>query len=130
MRAEGELMDAMQQMNVRVGSEVKKRGDAALRRRRLTPSEGIRAFYSVLARGDEMTERLLDLVFSRNPSPAGSDSARHERSIEIERFLSALSRKREEINCGPDASVWDAQPNDREAYLCALEARYEERGLL
>lgn len=52
------------QANFRIGVDMKRRGDEVLASRNLTPSQGVRLFYDCLARGDEGSEMLLDLIAS------------------------------------------------------------------
>ena len=61
-------METVQQMNVRIGSDLKRRGDKVLARWGLSPSEGVRGFYDLITRGDKRSEEALAAVSGKAPS--------------------------------------------------------------
>ena len=120
-------METVQQMNVRIGSDLKRRGDKVLARWGLSPSEGVRGFYDLITRGDKRSEEALAAVSGKAPSTeearATEQLRRHE---EVARFQASMQTALKAIGVKEGAVP---VASDKELLEEALVERMEEKGL-
>lgn len=79
--AEQEAPAATMQMNTRIDRELKRRGDAALRRAGFTPTEGVRALYELAVRYEQEPDELLAAL--RPQTDAERDARADERARRV-----------------------------------------------
>ena len=120
---------AMTQMNTRIDSQVKERGDAVLAQAGYSPSRAIRAVWSFAASHAHDPEAVKDFL---QQAEGGADGSRTEA---VEAKLQALDRglrlhEQLERTIGARNKVEHDLPDDRHLRGEALFSRWEERGLL
>ncbi|WP_172137103.1 hypothetical protein [Adlercreutzia sp. ZJ473] len=115
-----------QQMNVRIGVQRKRDGDARLASLGFTPSKAVQGFYDFLSR-----EGVRDADVRAVIEPTPRDGGREERLRKLDDLHAVQQRV---IAFYAERGITrDPLPNllsDRELYEEALVERYEERGLL
>lgn len=119
-------MEATQQMNVRIGVQQKRDGDARLASLGFTPSRAVQGFYDFLNR-----EGVRDADVRAVIAPESPGGARDERLRKLESLHAAQQRVSAFYAArGIAGDLPSDMPSDRELYEQALVERYEERGLL
>lgn len=114
------------QMNVRLDSELKRRGDEALERRGISPSAIMRSVWSVLAEGGEQSRELFQLL-DGGSSPASSRDAKiaaAQQGWSLYRTAMAAAGYHEA------ALTRGVVPSDDELLEEALFEKMSERGLV
>lgn len=124
-------MEASQQMNVRIPTQLKQSGDAVLARFGSTPSEGVRRFYEYLVRNQQDAKKISAVMETTEKA----DAAERERARRLEAARSlpkTIAARCASLGIRPSDGPTSAEraARDEEAYLDALVERYEERGLL
>ncbi|WP_165047938.1 MULTISPECIES: hypothetical protein [unclassified Adlercreutzia] len=119
-------MEATQQMNVRIGVQRKRDGDARLASLGFTPSKAVQGFYDFLSR-----EGVRDADVRTVIEPTPRDGGREERLRKLDDFH-AMQRQVTAFYAerGITRDPLPSMLGDRELYEEALVDRYEERGLL
>lgn len=76
-------MQATQQMNIRIPSELKREGDEALKRLGFTPSQAIRGLYEFIAKTPRDEKEILRVI---DPSAADDSRKQAERRKKLEQI--------------------------------------------
>lgn len=111
------------QANFRIGVDVKRRGDEALASRNLTPSQGVRLFYDCVARGDEGTEMLLDLITS-GEEPSEKERERIRKKEALREFDDWAREKHREMGLSLEV---EGASSDAPTFDELEQAAYRER---
>lgn len=100
--------ERLRQVNIRIDEQVKAQGDAVLRRRGLTPSQGIRSFYACISADDERSRSVLALITNDVDNRA---SSRSEKLEDLKRFQAWSIEKFAEIGL-PISAAETQLPDD------------------
>ena len=116
------------QMNFRIDSELKRRGDERFARFGCTPSNAMRRLYEAAARYDDESEQLLQSLIGPEERPTHNDG--EKRAQAVLDFLSSLQAQREAA--GIPLKNPSSAPTDEDLKDLLYEAKAErlaERGL-
>ena len=118
-------VDSVRQVNFRIGKRAKQRGDAALRKRNLTPSQGIRLFYDCIGREDESAQEVLDLI-AANVDETEQKRRERERKLASMRDFQAWTKQQYARMGLTTASPSPSQPSCDELREAAYLERFGE----
>ncbi|MDO4890505.1 MAG: type II toxin-antitoxin system RelB/DinJ family antitoxin [Coriobacteriaceae bacterium] len=124
------------QMNIRIDSELKQSGDAALADMGFTPSQAVRGLWKRASqRGEDAAAVQALLADTLGPSSSADDPDPNvARRLAIAEqgwnLASALFHGQEPVPESASGAERRERDSDRESYLDALEERMRERGLL
>lgn len=116
------------QINVRLDSDLKHRGDAALAEIDVSPSDAVRALWGAMAEHGKAATALRDALFS----PVGQDDAPVDPSTQVDPVLAAGWRTADDFCARLGATtrrqLQDEQRPYEDVYASAMDERYREKG--
>ena len=79
-------MQATQQMNIRIPSELKREGDEALKRLGFTPSQAIRGLYEFIAKTPRDEKEILRVIDPSTADDSRKQAERRKKLVQIDGF--------------------------------------------